>query len=96
MGRRRVGWQRREEEDESGARLASSLSEISRKKDTFKGGTEMKRSSNTLSRWLLPVGSLVFCASIVAGPVPRNKDPQKTPPANPNKNKTKTTRTARA
>jgi hyperosmotically inducible protein len=54
----------------------------------------MKRSSNTLSRWLLPVGSLVFCASIVAGPVPRNQDPQQTPPDNTKQNKDQSSPTA--
>jgi hyperosmotically inducible protein len=54
----------------------------------------MKRSSNTLSRWLLPLGSLVFCASIVAGPVPRNQDPQQTPPDNTKQNKDQSSPTA--
>jgi hyperosmotically inducible protein len=46
----------------------------------------MKGSSSKLSRWLLPVGSLVFCASIMAAPVPRNQDPQP-PPDNTKQNK---------
>jgi hyperosmotically inducible protein len=50
----------------------------------------MKGSSNKLSRLLLPVGSLVFCASMMAGPVPRSQDPQQTPPDNTKQNKEQT------
>jgi len=47
----------------------------------------MRGSSKTLSAGLLLAGSLIFCASIVAGPVPRNQDPQQTPPDNTKQNK---------
>jgi hyperosmotically inducible protein len=47
----------------------------------------MKGSSSKLSRWLLTAGSLVFCASIMAAPVPRNQDPQQPPPDNTKQNK---------
>ncbi len=50
----------------------------------------MKGSSHKLSRLLLPVGSLVFCASMMAGPVPRSQDPQQTPPDNTKQNKEQT------
>jgi hyperosmotically inducible periplasmic protein len=53
----------------------------------FKGGTAMKGSSKTLSPGLLLAGSLVFCALVVAGPVPRSQDPQQTPPDNTRQNK---------
>jgi hypothetical protein len=54
----------------------------------------MKGSSNTLSRWLLPVVSLVFGASMMAGPVPRSQDPQQTPPDNTKQNKDQSSPTA--
>jgi len=38
-------------------------------------------------RLLLPVGSLAFCASLIAVPMPRNQDPQQTPPDNTKQNK---------
>ena len=38
------------------------------------------------TRVLLPVGSLAFCASLMAVPMPRNQDPQ-TPPDNTKQNK---------
>ena len=38
-------------------------------------------------RLLLPVGSLAFCASLMAVPMPRNQDPQQTPPDNTKQNK---------
>ena len=44
----------------------------------------------TAKKWtrvLLPVGSLAFCASLMAVPVPRNQDPQQTPPDNTKQNK---------
>jgi len=50
----------------------------------------MKGSSNKLSRLLLPAGSLVFCASMMAGPMPRSQDPQQTPPDNTKQNKEQT------
>lgn len=42
-----------------------------------------------LGRWALPLGSLVFCASLVAAPVARLQDPQ-TPPDNTKQNKEQT------
>lgn len=54
----------------------------------------MKGSSNRLSRWLLPVGSLVFGASLMAQPMPRNQDPQQTPPDNTKQNNDQTNPTA--
>jgi hypothetical protein len=39
-----------------------------------------------LARLLLPVGSLAFCASLMAAP-PRSQDPQQTPPDNTKQNK---------
>lgn len=39
------------------------------------------------TRLLLPVGSLAFCASLMAVPMPRNQDPQQTPPDNTKQNK---------
>jgi hyperosmotically inducible protein len=47
-----------------------------------------------LTRLLLPVGSLVFCASLVAAPMPRSQDPQQTPPDNTKQNKDQTSPTA--
>jgi hyperosmotically inducible protein len=47
-----------------------------------------------LKRLLLPVGSLVFCASLMAVPMPRNQDPQQTPPDNTKQNKDQTNPTA--
>jgi hyperosmotically inducible protein len=52
----------------------------------------MKRSK--LTRLLLPVGSLVFCASLVATPMPRSQDPQQPPPDNTKQNKDQTNPTA--
>src|SRR6202790_3832776 len=54
----------------------------------------MKGSSNKLSRLLLPVGSLVFCASLMAAPMPGSQDPQQTPPDNTKQNKDQTNPTA--
>ncbi len=54
----------------------------------------MKGSSNKLSRLLLPVGSLVFCASLMAVPMPGSQDPQQTPPDNTKQNKDQTNPTA--
>ena len=42
-------------------------------------------TGNKWTRLLLPVGSLAFCASLMA--VPRNQDPQQTPPDNTKQNK---------
>jgi hyperosmotically inducible protein len=47
----------------------------------------MRGSSKTLSAGLLLAGLLIFCTSIVAGPVPRSQDPQQTPPDNTKQNK---------
>jgi hyperosmotically inducible protein len=53
----------------------------------------MSGSLNKVSRLLLPLGSLVFCASLMAMPVPGNQDPQ-TPPDNTKQNKDQTNPTA--
>src|SRR5277367_171591 len=45
----------------------------------------MERSK--LTRLLLPLGSLAFSASLMAVPMPRNQDPQQTPPDNTKQNK---------
>jgi len=44
-------------------------------------------TGNKWTRLLLPVGSLAFCGSLMAVPVPRNQDPQQTPPDNTKQNK---------
>ena len=54
----------------------------------------MKRSSIKLGPLLLPVGALVFCASLMAAAVPANQDPQQTPPDNTKQNKDQTNPTA--
>jgi hypothetical protein len=54
----------------------------------------MNGSLIKVSRLLLPLGSLVFCASLVAGPAPRYQDPQQTPPDNTKQNKDQTNPTA--
>ena len=46
-----------------------------------------------VSRLLLPLGSLVFCASLMAAPIPGKQDPQ-TPPDNTKQNKDQTNPTA--
>jgi hyperosmotically inducible protein len=53
----------------------------------------MNGRSIKVSRLLLPVGSLVFCASLMATPIPRMQDPQ-TPPDNTKQNKDQTNPTA--
>jgi hyperosmotically inducible periplasmic protein len=60
----------------------------------FKGGKEMKGSSIKLRRLLLPVGALVFCASLMATAMPGYQDPQQTPPDNTKQNKDQTNPTA--
>jgi hypothetical protein len=50
----------------------------------------MKGSSLKLSRLLLPLGSLVFCVSLLPAPVPRYQDAQQTPPDNTKNNKNQT------
>jgi hyperosmotically inducible protein len=54
----------------------------------------MKRSSIKLRRLLLPVGVLVFSASLMATAVPANQDPPQTPPDNTKQNKDQTNPTA--
>jgi hyperosmotically inducible protein len=54
----------------------------------------MKGSSVTLSRLLLPLGSLVFCISLLAAPFPQYQDTQQTPPDNTKNNKDQTSPTA--
>lgn len=53
----------------------------------------MNGSLIKVTRLLLPLGSLVFCASLVAGPASRYQDPQ-TPPDNTKQNKDQTNPTA--
>ena len=54
----------------------------------------MKGSSIKLRRLLLPVGALMFCASLMATAVPAYQDPQQTPPDNTKQNKDQTSPTA--
>ena len=54
----------------------------------------MKGSSLKLSRLLLPLGSLVFCVSLMATPIPRYQDTQQSAPDNTKKNKDQTSPTA--
>jgi hyperosmotically inducible periplasmic protein len=54
----------------------------------------MKGSFIKPQRLLLPLGSLVFCASLMAMPVPRYQYPQQTAPDNTKKNKDKPNPTA--
>jgi hyperosmotically inducible protein len=53
----------------------------------------MNGSLTKVSRLLLPLGSLVFCASLMATPIPGKQDPQ-TPPDNTKQNKDQTSPTA--
>jgi hyperosmotically inducible protein len=53
----------------------------------------MNGKSNSSKRVLLAMGSLVFCAGLMAGPIPRNQDPQ-TPPDNTKQNKDQSNPTA--
>ena len=53
----------------------------------------MKGSLIKVSRLLLPLGSFVFCASLMAAPIPGKQDPQ-TPPDNTKQNKDQTNPTA--
>jgi len=53
----------------------------------------MNGNLTKVSRLLLPLGSLVFCASLMATPIARNQDPQ-TPPDNTKQNKDQTNPTA--
>jgi hyperosmotically inducible protein len=54
----------------------------------------MNGSSLKLSRLLLPLGSLVFCVSLMATPIPRYQDTQQPAPDNTKKNKDQTSPTA--
>jgi len=47
-----------------------------------------------LPRLLLPLGSLMFSASLMATPIPGYQDPQQTPPDNTKQNKDQTNPTA--
>jgi|SRR5580693_5822650 hyperosmotically inducible protein len=53
----------------------------------------MTGNSNSSKRVLLAMGSLVFCAGLMAAPIPRNQDPQ-TPPDNTKQNKDQSNPTA--
>jgi hyperosmotically inducible protein len=53
----------------------------------------MNGSLIKVSQLLLPLGSLVFCASLMATPIPGKQDPQ-TPPDNTKQNKDQTNPTA--
>jgi hyperosmotically inducible protein len=53
----------------------------------------MNGSLIKVSRLFLPLGSLVFCASLMATPIPGKQDPQ-TPPDNTKQNKDQTSPTA--
>jgi hyperosmotically inducible protein len=54
----------------------------------------MNGNSTSLSRLLLPLGSLIFCASLVAAPLPRYQDPQQPAADNTKTNKDQTPPTA--
>ena len=54
----------------------------------------MNGSSLQLSRLLMPLGSLVFCISLMATPIPRYQETQQTPPDNTKQNKDQTNPTA--
>jgi osmotically-inducible protein OsmY len=54
----------------------------------------MNESTPKSRRLLLPLGSLIFCASLMATEVPRYQDNQQTPPDNTKKNKDQTPPTA--
>jgi hyperosmotically inducible protein len=54
----------------------------------------MNGSSLKLSRLLLPLGSLVFCISLMATPILRYQETQQTAPDNTKKNKDQTSPTA--
>jgi hyperosmotically inducible periplasmic protein len=51
-------------------------------------------NGSKLGRLFLPVGSLAFCASLMAVPMPRHQDPQQTPPDNTKQNKDQSNPTA--
>jgi len=50
----------------------------------------MNGSSLKLARFVLPLGLLVSCASLMAMPIPRHQDTQQTAPDNTKKNKDQT------
>ncbi|MGC1485410.1 MAG: BON domain-containing protein [Candidatus Acidiferrum sp.] len=54
----------------------------------------MKGNSNKLTRLFLPLGALVFGASLMAMPIPRMQDSQQTPQDNTKQNKDQTSPTA--
>ena len=54
----------------------------------------MYGNSTNLSRLLLPLGSLIFCASLVAAPLPQYQDPQQPAADNTKTNKDQTTPSA--
>lgn len=54
----------------------------------------MTGSTSKLRRLLLPLGSLAFCASLMATAAPRYQDNQQTPPDNTKNNKDQTNPTA--
>ena len=54
----------------------------------------MNGSSLQFSRLLMPLGSLVFCISLMATPIPRYQETQQTAPDNTKKNKDQTSPTA--
>jgi hyperosmotically inducible protein len=53
----------------------------------------MTGNSNSSKRVLLAIGSLVFCAGLMAAPMPRSQDPQ-APPDNTKQNKDQSNPTA--
>jgi len=54
----------------------------------------MDGNLHKLPRLLLPLGSLVFCASLLAAPIPRYQDTQQTAADNTKKNQDQTSPTA--
>lgn len=54
----------------------------------------MNGKSLKVSQLLLPLGSLVFCVSLMAAPIPRTQDNQQNAPDNTKKNKDQTSPTA--
>jgi hyperosmotically inducible protein len=54
----------------------------------------MNGRSLKISRLLLPLGSLVFCVSLMAAPIPHYQDNQQTAPDNTEKNKDQASPTA--
>ena len=54
----------------------------------------MNGKSLKLTQLLLPLGSIVFCVSLMAAPIPRTQDNQQTAPDNTKKNKDQAAPTA--